>query len=161
MNGCEVKLHRRILHMNRAFMMTSSNGNIFRVAGSLCGISPVTGEFRSQRPMTQSFDVFFDLRLKNDWTQNWDAGDLRHSLWRHCNVVAFRCSLIPANFTHILPGRCNVTEAIIRLPQYHGSNPGGYVSRGSQHNHNTTTHNKTGCLYFMGYTVEVLTCLHS
>ena len=33
------------------FMMTSSNGNIFRVTGHLCG------EF------TGSFDVFFDLRL--------------------------------------------------------------------------------------------------
>ena len=25
--------------------------------------SPVTGEFPSQRPVTRSFDVFFDLRL--------------------------------------------------------------------------------------------------
>ena len=27
------------------------------------GNSPVTGEFPSQRPVKQSFDVFFDLRL--------------------------------------------------------------------------------------------------
>ena len=27
------------------------------------GISPVPGEFSAQRPVTQSFDVFFDLRL--------------------------------------------------------------------------------------------------
>ena len=27
------------------------------------GNSPVTGEFRSQRPVTRSFDVFFDLGL--------------------------------------------------------------------------------------------------
>ena len=27
------------------------------------GNSPVTGEFPSQRPVTRSFDVFFDLRL--------------------------------------------------------------------------------------------------
>ena len=46
------------------FMMTSSNGNIFRVTGLLCG------EFTGQplnsplkRPVTRSFDVFFDLRL--------------------------------------------------------------------------------------------------
>ena len=48
-------------------MMTSSNGNIFRVTGHLCGEftgdSPVTGEFPAQRPVTRSFDVFFDLRL--------------------------------------------------------------------------------------------------
>ena len=52
------------------FMMTSSNGNMFRVTGFCAGNSPVTagkspvtGEFQSHRPMTRSFDVFFDLRL--------------------------------------------------------------------------------------------------
>ena len=45
-------------------MMTSSNGNIFRVTGPLCG--EFTGDRwipRTQRPVTRSFDVFFDLRL--------------------------------------------------------------------------------------------------
>ena len=41
------------------------------------GNSRVTGEFPSQRPVTRSFDVFFDLRLKNGWVNNEDAGDLR------------------------------------------------------------------------------------
>ena len=27
------------------------------------GNSPVTGEFPAQRPVTRSFDIFFDLRL--------------------------------------------------------------------------------------------------
>ena len=40
-------------------MKTSSNGNIFRVTGHLCGNSPVT----AHRRVTRSFDVFFDLRL--------------------------------------------------------------------------------------------------
>ena len=43
--------------------MKSSNGNIFRVTGHLCGNSPVTGEFPTQKWVTQSFDVFFDRRL--------------------------------------------------------------------------------------------------
>ena len=43
-------------------IMTSSNGNTFHVTGHLCG--EVTGEFPSQRPVTQSFDVFLDLRLE-------------------------------------------------------------------------------------------------
>ena len=31
---------------------------------ALCaGNSPVTGEFAAQRPVTRSFDVFFDLRM--------------------------------------------------------------------------------------------------
>ena len=42
-------------------MMTSSNGNIFRVTALCAGNSPVNGEFPSQRPVTRSFDVFFDL----------------------------------------------------------------------------------------------------
>ena len=37
-------------------------------AGSL----PVSGEFPAQRPVTRSFDVFFDLRL-NEWMSK--AGD--------------------------------------------------------------------------------------
>ena len=38
------------------------------------GKSPVTGEFPAQRPVTRSFDVFFDLRLNND-------------LRRHCHIT--------------------------------------------------------------------------
>ena len=45
---------------------------------ALCaGNSPVTGEFPSQRPVTQIFDVFFDLRLNNSWVNNREVGDLR------------------------------------------------------------------------------------
>ena len=55
----------------------------------LCaGNSPGTGEFPSQRPMTRSFGVFFDLRLnrrlsKQSW--GWWFEMPPHSLWRHCN----------------------------------------------------------------------------
>ena len=44
------------------------------------GNSPVTGEFPSQRPVTRSFAVFFDLRLNQRWANDGDADDLR----RHC-----------------------------------------------------------------------------
>ena len=41
---------------------------------ALCaGNSPVTGQFHAQRPVTRSFEVFFDLR----WVNNREAGDLR------------------------------------------------------------------------------------
>ena len=47
---------------------------------ALCaGNSPVPGEFPIQRPVTRSFDVFFDLRLNNGWVNNHEAGDLRRS----------------------------------------------------------------------------------
>ena len=45
---------------------------------TLCaGNSPVTGEFPAQRPVTLSFDVFFDLHLNKAWVNNRKAGDLR------------------------------------------------------------------------------------
>ena len=71
------------------FMMTSSNGNIFRVNGPLCGKFTGPGEFPTQRPVTRSFDVFFDLRLnkrlsKQPW--GWWFQTPSWSLWRHCNV---------------------------------------------------------------------------
>ena len=44
------------------------------------GNSPVLGEFPAQRPVTRSFDAFFDLRLNKDWVNNREAGDLR----RYC-----------------------------------------------------------------------------
>ena len=43
-------------------MMTSSNENIFRVTGHLCGEFTGPREIPAQRSVTRSFDVFFDLR---------------------------------------------------------------------------------------------------
>ena len=60
--------------------------------------SPVTGEFPAQRPVTQSFDAFFDLHLnKRGWVNNRKAGDLRRQrpLWRHCNGSPTRLDIIP------------------------------------------------------------------
>ena len=52
------------------------------------GNSPVPGEFPTQRPVTRSFDVYFDLRpdkrlSKQLW--GWWLETLSHSLWRHHN----------------------------------------------------------------------------
>ena len=57
---------------------------------ALCaGNSPITGEFTAQRPVTRSFDVFFDLCLnkrlsKQSW--GWWFETLLRPLWRHCNA---------------------------------------------------------------------------
>ena len=53
--------------------------------------SPVTGEFPPQKPVTRSFDVFFDLRLnqrlsKQSW--GWWFETPSRLLWRHCNAPA-------------------------------------------------------------------------
>ena len=95
-NGaCFVQMYRN--------MMTSSNENIFRVAGPLCGaftghrsIARLCGEFTGhrsiprKRPVTRSFDVFFDLRQnkrlsKHSW--GWWFETPSPSLWRHNNGV--------------------------------------------------------------------------
>ena len=54
------------------------------------GNSPVPGEFPTQRPVTRSFDVFFDLRLNKRLSkQSWDwwFETLSCPLWRHCNDI--------------------------------------------------------------------------
>ena len=52
------------------------------------GNSPVSGEFPAQRPVTRSFDVFYDLRRnkrlnKQSWC--WWFETLSRPLWRNCN----------------------------------------------------------------------------
>ena len=52
------------------------------------GNSPVPGEFSAQRPVTRSFDVFFDLRLNkrlSKQSRDWWFEMPAWSLWRHRN----------------------------------------------------------------------------
>ena len=63
--------------IRKDIMMTSSNGNIFRVTGPLCGGFTVIGEFPSQRPVTWNIDFFFICAWTNGWVNNRDGGDLR------------------------------------------------------------------------------------
>ena len=87
-----------------AIMMTSSNGNIFRVTGPLCGEFTGPGEFPAQRPVTRSFDVFFDLRpnkrlSKQPW--GWWFETPSWSSWRQCNdAMAMAPSLITYHSHH-------------------------------------------------------------
>ena len=88
--GIEIQWHssKSLITFSRFPMMMSRNWNIFRV---IAGNSPVTGEFPSPRPVTRSFDVFFDLhpnkRLsKQSW--GWWFDTPSRSLWRHCNAFS-------------------------------------------------------------------------
>ena len=50
------------------------------------GNSPVTGEFPSQRPVTRTFDVFFDLHLNKRFSKQsrrWWFETQSRQLWRH------------------------------------------------------------------------------
>ena len=57
------------------FMVTSLNGNIFRVTGLLCGEFTDHRWLPVQRPVTRSFNVFFDLCLNKRLRKQ--SGDLR------------------------------------------------------------------------------------
>ena len=71
------------------YMMTSSNGNIFRVTGHLCG--EFTGPrwiLHTQRPVTCSCDIYFDLRPNKQLSKQslcWWFETLSPPLWRHRN----------------------------------------------------------------------------
>ena len=67
------------------------------------GNSPVTGEFHAQRPVTRSFDVFFDLHLherlsKQSW--DWWFETLPSPLWRHSNVMWIHYHIHQCACTH-------------------------------------------------------------
>ena len=71
--------------------MTSSNGNITRVTGPLCGEFTGSGEFPTQRPVTRSFDGFFYPRLNKRLTKQpwaWWFETPSWSLWRQCNGIS-------------------------------------------------------------------------
>ena len=63
---------------------------IFSALLVICaGNSPVPGEFPAQRPVTRSFDVFFDLRPNKWLSKHWWGWWFETPwcpLWRHCNV---------------------------------------------------------------------------
>ena len=91
---CHENIHRCMSSNHRGLvrhiMMTSSNGNIFRVTGHLCGEFTGPGEFPAQRPVTRSFDVFFDLRPDKRLSKpprGWWFETPSWSLWRQCNEV--------------------------------------------------------------------------
>ena len=64
------------------------------------GNSPVTGEFPPQRPVTQSFDVFFDLCLNKRLSKhNCEAGDLRRQRVHYdVTVMKSQNTIYPINY---------------------------------------------------------------
>ena len=80
-------------------MLTSSNENIFRVTGHLCG--EFTGDqwVPPQRPMTPSFDIFVDLCLnipltKHSWGWGFETSSHSKLTLYFSFVTLFRCSYV-------------------------------------------------------------------
>ena len=81
---------KRIYLRNGLYLWWCHHMETFSTLLAICaGNSLVTGAFPRQRPVTQSFDVFFDLHLnkrlskqsKRHWFETPSC-----SLWRHCDV---------------------------------------------------------------------------
>ena len=70
-------------------MMTIHQIEIFSALLAICvGNSPVTGEFPTQRPVMQSFDVYFDLCLNKRWSRQLEGRWVEtpsRPLWHHCD----------------------------------------------------------------------------
>ena len=71
------------------------------------GNSPVTNEFSSQRPVRQSFDVFFVLRLNKQFSKQSRHQQFEmpwHSLWHHCNEFDRYHAIITVNSSLSISG---------------------------------------------------------
>ena len=82
------------------YIMTSSNGNIFRITGPLWG--EFAGAFHSQRVSNPAFDVFFDVRLNKQLQKRLRAGDLRcHRAHYGVTVMASEAPLTTIQISNI------------------------------------------------------------
>ena len=84
-----ISWHGNALHVTGPLPWWRHQMETFSALLAICaGNSPVPGEFPTQRPVTRSFDVYFDLRpnkrlSKQSWI--WWFEMLSCSLWRHRN----------------------------------------------------------------------------
>ena len=72
------------------------------------GNSPVPGEFLAQRPVTRSFDVFFDQRLNKRLSKQWWGWwfeTLSCPLWRQCNEDNCRPQVTNSSTATFHPGQ--------------------------------------------------------
>ena len=87
---CCSKRHEMLFYIRQAdSTWWRHQKEIYSALLAICaGNSPVPGEFQAQRPVTRSFDVFFDLRLNKRLSKQslglWFE-TLSCPLWRLCN----------------------------------------------------------------------------
>ena len=75
---------------------------LFSALLAICvGKSPVTGQFPTQRPLTQSFHVSLICFWINGWVNNGDVGDLRHNSAHYdVKVMTDYCCCLIAIYKH-------------------------------------------------------------
>ena len=109
---------------------------------TLCaGKSSVTDEFSTQRPMTQSVDVLFYLRLTKQLTKQWRRRWSQMPsclLWRHCNVYikthikSFECFSGPSSRQSKSHADVVRTRWIFQIPN---SQQNIFIARANIHKH--------------------------
>ena len=76
------------------------------------GNSPVISEFRTQRPVTRSFDVFFDLHLNKRMTKQWWGWWFEMPscpLWLHSNVImGVYCNMFLQGLCQAMFSQCSL-----------------------------------------------------
>ena len=120
------------------------------------GNSPVPGEFPVQRPMTRSFEVFFDLRpnkrlSKQSW--GWWSETPSSSLWRHRNgefVQRAKLQFEPEMYHSSMNFRCHIHWACFSIEHYIRGKLKwlqNYTLQWRHNDHNSVTnHQPHGCL---------------
>ena len=86
----------KTMHLN---MLSAWRRHQMETFSALLAICAGTGEFPAKRPVTRSFDVFFDLRLNKRWSKQswgWWFETLSYPSWRHSYVQNIRY------FVHVL-----------------------------------------------------------
>ena len=74
-------------YLSRKYPWWRHQMEIFSALLAFCaGYSPVTDGFTTQRPVDESFDVFFDPRLDQQLSKQWRRWWFERPLWRHCNA---------------------------------------------------------------------------
>ena len=82
-------------------IMTSSMETFSVLLAFWAKNSPVYGVFPTQRPVTRSLDVVYDLHLNRQLSKQWRRWwyeTLPRSLWRHCNGLLVFVSIITCIF---------------------------------------------------------------
>ena len=78
----------RLFYCSRLIWWRHQMETFSPLLATCAGNSPGTGEFPTQRPVTCSFDVFFDLHLNKRLSKHWWGWWFETPscpLWRHCN----------------------------------------------------------------------------
>ena len=94
-------------------------GTLSALLAFCAGNSPATGDFPSQRPVTRSFDVFFDLCLNEGLSKQSRCRPFEtpsRQLWRHSNIpiITSNFEVTFENLRNVyLVDYCNLTSKIM------------------------------------------------